>query len=46
MDPIAQRQGLRQAGLGHLYGETLQDLKYSYREWLRRTFGDSLRHNY
>lgn len=30
---------------GHLYGETLQDIKYGYREWLRKTFGDSLRQN-
>ena len=30
---------------GWMYDHTLQDIKYEYREWLRRTFGDSLRQN-
>ena len=28
---------------GQMYDRTLQDIKYEYREWLRKTYGDSLR---
>lgn len=28
-----------------MYDRTLQDIKYGYREWLRETYGDSLRQN-
>ncbi|MDE6380491.1 MAG: hypothetical protein K2L11_08465 [Muribaculaceae bacterium] len=28
-----------------MYDHTLQDIKYGYREWLRQTYGDSLRQN-
>ena len=30
---------------GQMYERTLQDIKYEYREWLRRTYGDTLRQN-
>lgn len=30
---------------GQMYDRTLQDIKYEYRDWLRRTYGDSLRQN-
>ena len=28
-----------------MYARTLQDIKYEYREWLRQTYGDTLRQN-
>lgn len=28
-----------------MYDHTLQAIKYEYREWLRRTYGDALRQN-